>query len=249
PSLQKAYLGAFLLAALAYEMYAGGDYYNYWRFMAPAIPLVIVVVLHALGDALARRPVWKLSGSQRAALNRPSPGWQRAGVLAVVMLLVISANRRFLGEAMLPPSLDAGARDYVNLAVAIRAATTPDATVGVVRAGIIPYYTGRKAVDFLGKNDPYIAHLPPDLSGQINWFGMYSVSGHNKYDLEYSIKQRLPTYVEGFEWGAQNLNDWAATHYVLVKYKGMRLDLLRNSADVRWDQVQFMTRDKKNQGN
>ncbi|HSR34128.1 MAG TPA: hypothetical protein VLY63_26475, partial [Anaerolineae bacterium] len=85
PSLQKAYLSAFLLAALAYEMYAGGDYYNYWRFMAPAIPLVLVVVLHALGDALARRPVWKFSGSQRAALNRPSPGWQRAGVLAVVM--------------------------------------------------------------------------------------------------------------------------------------------------------------------
>ena len=116
-------------------------------------------------------------------------------MVAVLALIMGLTNRRFLGEVLLPRMLSDNSRDYVNISVAINAATKTGASVGVIRAGTIPYYTGRIAVDYLGKNDPHIANLPPDLSGQISWNGMYSVSGHNKYDLEYSIKEQLPTYV------------------------------------------------------
>jgi tetratricopeptide (TPR) repeat protein len=58
---------------------------------------------------------------------------------------------------------------------------------------------------------------------------MRSVPGHNKYDLNYSIKTLQPTYVQDFKWGAQNLNEWAKAGYVEVEYNGVRLYLLRDS--------------------
>jgi hypothetical protein len=50
-----------------------------------------------------------------------------------------------------------------NLALALERFTTPDATVGVFAAGTVPYYSGRPAIDFLGKMEPRIARLAPDL--------------------------------------------------------------------------------------
>ena len=127
------------------------------------------------------------------------------------------------------------ARKHVDQAIAINAVTDENASIGVFWAGTLPYYVDRVALDFLGKSDPYIANLPPDLSGKIAWDGMNSVPGHNKYDLNYSIKELLPTYVQGFEWGSQNLSAWAGEYYVLVKYKGVRLFLLKDSPNVDWE--------------
>lgn len=95
--------------------------------------------------------------------------------------------------------------------------------------GSIPYFTDRRAIDFLGKSDRYIAHLPPDISGSIAWHGMTSVPGHNKYDLNYSIKTLKPTYVQGFRRGVQDLPQWVQTEYTMVEYTGVRLTLLTNS--------------------
>ena len=87
----------------------------------------------------------------------------------------------------------------------------------------------------LGRTDAYIASLPADLSGAVAWGGMLSVPGHNKYDLEYSIKQLRPTYVEASAWGGQDITAWMPTHYELVNYKGVELWLLQGSPDVRWE--------------
>jgi hypothetical protein len=80
----------------------------------------------------------------------------------------------------------------VNAAVALDQVATREASVGVLAAGVIPYYTGLRATDFLGRTDPYIAHLPADLSGAVAWNGMFSVPGH-KDDLRYSIEMLQPT--------------------------------------------------------
>jgi hypothetical protein len=99
---------------------------------------------------------------------------------------------------------------------------------------VIPYYTGLRATDFLGRTDKTIAGLPADLSGAVGWNGMYSVPGHNKYDLTYSIQKLEPTYIEASRWGGQDITAWVSQHYVRVKYKGVELWLLRDSQDVRW---------------
>ena len=68
--------------------------------------------------------------------------------------------------------------------------------------------------------------------------GMVYRPGHNKYDLEHSIKLLRPTYVEGFEWSSQNVVDWANSEYVKVDYEGVPLYLLKGSRDVRWDNIE-----------
>jgi hypothetical protein len=118
--------------------------------------------------------------------------------------------------------------------------------VGAFAAGTVPYYSGRPAIDFLGKSDPRIARLAPDLSDYWSPGVVLQPSrttpkivrpGHNKYDLEYSIKELKPTHAGGFTWHNQSVLDWAKNEYVRVNYKGVHLNLLRprrRCAGTRW---------------
>ncbi|HLC04542.1 MAG TPA: hypothetical protein VJK02_16020, partial [Anaerolineales bacterium] len=99
------------------------------------------------------------------------------------------------------------------------------------------YYTGRPAIDFLGRTDKHVARLAPDLTGASAWYGMRSVPGHNKYDLYYSIVRLAPTYVQNTRWGSQDLSDWAKTTYVSVIHKGVLLRLRRDDPNVLWDML------------
>jgi len=152
---------------------------------------------------------------------------------------LLQTDFRFLPEMSLAkiPFDNEASRKHTDLAIAINAVTDASASIGVFWAGSTPYYADRFALDFLGKSDMYIANLAPDLSGKIAWDGMNSVPGHNKYDLNYSIKKLLPTYVQEFEWGSQDLSAWGREHYVSVRYEGVRMYLLKDSPNVDWKKV------------
>jgi arabinofuranosyltransferase len=155
-------------------------------------------------------------------------------------LAIISINIAFLPEIALrvrPYTVEENII-MVNRAIAISDITTSDATVGVFYAGAIPYYTGLRGIDFLGKSDRYIAALAPDLSGSVSWYGLRSVPGHNKYDLYYSIVELLPTYIQGTNWGAQDVTENVEQRYIEVQYKGINLLLKKNDPNVLWDKVE-----------
>jgi hypothetical protein len=63
--------------------------------------------------------------------------------------------------------------------------------------------------------------------------------GYNKYDLDYSIKQLQPTYIQRFHWGGQNLRDWALEHYSKVEYHGkngsITILILKDSPLAYWE--------------
>ncbi len=206
-------LAALPLVALAYQVWIGGDPWPYWRFLAPAMPALLIL---SAGTALTVAP-------------RP---W---AVLAFVMAFLL-ADRPFLPELLflVRPFQVMENESNVNVALAIDALTGPEASVGGCWSGAIPYYTGRRAVDFLGKSDARVARLPPDLSGSVSWARMRSVPGHNKYDLEYSIRQLRPTWVERFQWGRHDLRDWGRDHYESVDYRGRVLYLRKGAPEVRW---------------
>jgi arabinofuranosyltransferase len=236
---RKLLLLSLVLSAIAYQVYVGGDSWNYWRIMSPTIPLLIILFIIAinsivltLNSAQPFRVIFYTSNSFRRNITQ---------ILSVSLTLIglLSANVRFLGEISFlnGPYQASDNQNNVNTAIALSQLTTNDATVGVYWAGSIPYFTGRKAVDFLGKSDQYIAHLPPDMSGNISRYGMNSVPGHNKYDLNYSIKDLSPTYVQGFVYGLQDLSQWAKTKYVRVEYNGVSLFLLKNSPSVLWGKI------------
>ncbi len=228
PSRPKALAAVALLTLLGYQIAIGGDPWPYWRIMTPAITLAAAVAAHEIWNGIAG-----------AASTGAGKAIRRAGAIGVLGALFLVLNGRFIREATFdrrPYQWEANVRN-VNVAIALAEIAKPTASVGVFWAGSIPYYTGLRAVDFLGKSDPIIAHMEPDLTGAVAWSGMPSVPGHNKYDLNYSIVELRPTYVQGFHWGRQDLAQWGRAHYDSVVHRGVALWLRRGATEVRWDRV------------
>jgi arabinofuranosyltransferase len=228
----KLLLAGVFAAAVLYQVWVGGDAWNYWRFLSPAVPLVLVLAAREVFGAVAS--VSDAAWFRRYFMRNPVvPSRHVPGLVVALAVLAVLfvANFRFMPEITLRErsrEVEFSQR-RVNVALALERLTTPDATIGRFGAGTVPYYAGRPAIDFLGKADPRIARLAPDLS--------HFRPGHNKYDLEYSIKELRPTHAQGFEWYGHSVLDWAENEYVRVNYKGVGLNLLRGSEEVRWDEV------------
>jgi hypothetical protein len=219
-----------LISLFLYQLWTGGDAWPYWRFTCPGttlffIPFAVAVVV--IADRLA------------SLLNNKvyTAGDMHHTRIIVIMVIavfgIISLNFSFLKEAIFVqrPYLMVANLFNVNIAVAINEITDKDATVGVAWAGAIPYYSGRHAIDFHGKCDRYIASLKPDLR-------LKHHPGHNKYDLNYSIKFLKPTYVQTSKIGMDDLTHWVDQQYITVNYKGfLELPLLKNSENVYWDRI------------
>jgi hypothetical protein len=135
----------------------------------------------------------------------------------------------------------------VNAAIMARQFTTPEATVGVFAAGTIPYYSERNGIDFLGKTDPYIARLAPKLYGRVGGNAPLYSPGHNKYDLEYSIKELRPTFVQRFQRDEQSGEKLGRSEYKKVDYnkgnnvyynKGNKVYFLKGSPNVNWHDIE-----------
>jgi len=216
---------ALVVLPILYQIWVGGDPVRMWRMMTPALPAAAVLFSQGSMEIIRR---------MGRSLSTPS-GKRVLGILTA--LAILAANLIYIPFITLQQQwfpLDFY-RVRINAAAALKEITTEDASVAVLAAGVVPYYTDLHAHDMLGRTDAYIASLPADISGATGWGGMISVPGHNKYDLEYSIKQLRPTYVEASAWGGQDLTEWMSAHYERVEYRGMELWLLKGSPDVKWE--------------
>jgi arabinofuranosyltransferase len=237
---RKILLISIVFSAIGYQVYVGGDAWIYWRIMSPSMPLLLILFIsgaNAIVLAISSTQAFRVYCHRKPIL--PEKYIPQILVISLLMIGLVTVNGHFLQEIFLlnkPYQAEAN-RKNVNTAIVLSHLTTSDATIGVFWAGSIPYFTDRKAIDFLGKSDKYIAQLPPDISGSTGWNGMKSVPGHNKYDLNYSIKTLEPTYVPAFTWGAQDLSQWAETKYVNVEYDGVSLFLLKGSSAILWDKI------------
>jgi hypothetical protein len=216
-------LGLFLALALVYQVWVGGDAWPEWRILQPAMPQLLI--LAAAGSlAIAR---WLAE-----RLGRPAAGWVTGFSLFLVLLNV------FILDLPFSRYFDLSSDDIqayhnlhnTNLAIGLQAVTKPEATIGVFWAGALPYYTDRRAIDFLGKSDKYIASLPAHL--------YMPIPGHNKFDLAYSIRKLQPTYIQDFEWAKENLRPWVVENYIRLNYVtpegDITLILKRDDPAVDW---------------
>jgi hypothetical protein len=242
----KTYFLLLFGLAIAYQIYVGGDPWRYWRMIAPFMPLLLILICTSIVniiESFMKTSLFRKSFDRKSNISKE----YYLPFLSVVILLgvMFHLNRPFLREALLleDPYQVKNNNNNVNMAIVLNDITTGDATIGVFWAGTIPYYTDLKAIDFLGKSDSNIASLSPDLSGAVGWNGMTSVPGHNKYDLEYSIKVLQPTYVQGFRWGQDYLGDVKYSKYTKVGYKDIiSLYLLSESPYVLWERVEKISK-------
>lgn len=235
---QKLVLTAMAMAIVAYQVWVGGDAWPYWRMMSPVMPMVLLLfglALLSMIDSFSTSKAFQGYFMRNPLMPRAAVPGFIAVVLAVAGLAL--ADYGFRREVLfLQPAYQVGAnKNNINIALALKAVTTENATVGVTWGGTVPYYSERKAVDFLGKSDKFIAALEPDISGAVSDGNQKSRPGHNKYDLSYSLQTLKPTYAMVFTWGGQDYTEWGKENYRITGYKGVSLRLLRNSPDVRWE--------------
>jgi hypothetical protein len=236
-SRHTALLVAMVVASMGYQMYIGGDPTPYWRQMAPFVPLVLLLAV--IGALRLRAILGRL-----AARSSSRGGWVSALSSSTAWLLVASplalaaagANGPFADEITFDRkayTLAENAR-MTNTGLILERLSTPGASVGVLWAGAIPYFSERRAIDFLGRCDAHVARVEPDTGGGVAWRGMKSVPGHNKYDLSHSISKLQPTYIQVSAWGRDDLTAAARRDYEYVRYEGVLLRLRKGSPHVKW---------------
>jgi hypothetical protein len=121
--------------------------------------------------------------------KRPAP---RALASAAIAVWLVSNGPAFGGWLVAnASSLSADVRG-AQTGLAVRRLTSPDTLIAVTSAGNVPYFSRRRAIDILGKSDRAIARMAP-----VNVF----VPGHNKWNLDHSIRDGRPDLV----WGLPRL--------------------------------------------
>jgi hypothetical protein len=225
---EKLFLFSNFFITIIYQIIIGGDAWNYWRLSSPTIPLLFILFILAVFSFLNKIFL-------REKLNI------YVKYLLISLLIIISVgnliivDERFLDEISFSRILYKEENKInVNTAIILNDILKTNATIGVFWAGAIPYYTDNKSIDYLGKCDKIVSRVLPESSKSDS---RLNIPGHNKSNLDYSIKTLKPTYSQGFHWEKQDLISWADSVYVKTFINGIRLDFLKNSPDVKWENI------------
>ncbi len=184
---------------VAYSVYVGGDAWEYWggsnRFISIAMPEFFILLAYAL-YLLIPTLVQTLHG--RDGATRPIVARWAFGLALVYAAVCLNSihGAGALAEALLiRPPLHSGNggenQQDVAQALVLRNLTNPDATVAVMRAGTVPYFSGRPSVDMLGKTDRVIARGRAAQPATVRTFR----PGHMKFDFAHSIGATQPDVI------------------------------------------------------
>ena len=234
-----------LAAQMAYSVYVGGDAWESWggsnRYISIAMPGFFVLLAYALHLWTSAFVTTLRVDRQLVRIDRDAAGW--IFPLAVA-LAVVSANSIYgvgaLAEALLirqPLHTGTGGENQqdVEQALGLRQSTTAGATVAVMRAGTIPYFAERAAVDLLGKNDRHIAHEPAHGASGADNFREFR-PGHVKFDFAYSIGDLRPDVVLQLRRREQLARPFLQD-YEDALLNGECVHVRRGSRSVRWDRL------------
>jgi arabinofuranosyltransferase len=233
-------LAAVFAAMSVYSIYVGGDAWEHRgganRFMSVVMPLYFVllaysfeVIREALVSYFKQLSPWVSRTSYLAAF-----GFAFISLVNFNALLDTSTLKEWLlieRHGFVP-----GSERYVRISAVLNEITTPEAEVGVVTAGIIPYLTDRPSLDMMGKCDARIAHEPMRIPENVALIDFRP--GHMKWDYAYSIGELQPDVVAQIWGGYENPENLRyLTNYTRVDINGFPFFLRNDSTYVRWEMV------------
>jgi len=146
----RVLLGSLLVVVL-HVMAVGADMFQHHRFVAPVLPVLVVLAATGVSASADRRTL--------------------AAVLLVSTLMVSGINGR---QSLWLASDNGIMRPNVVAGWLIARNTKPDATILVTAAGSLGYFSHRTAIDMLGKVDREIGHMAP-REGEFTGHNHYDV--------------------------------------------------------------------------
>jgi hypothetical protein len=156
-----------LIGAGLHALVSGGDMYEHFRFFAPTVPVLLVLVVTGLES-------WTYSARFR-----------RLGLAATLALAVVA------GQMVRPWPVEA-LRSWRGKpwqgtvqGLLLDRYSSPQATVAAVDVGALGYFSGRKLIDLTGRTDATIARTPGRAGADPAW---------RKFDIEHSLAAR-PDFV------------------------------------------------------
>lgn len=231
--LRRWTLGVTVILFCGYTVSVGGDWAVGFRVVGLVLPLILALAAVGLVDVVGQVRI--LGGGDFEKWNRDS--LERSCKFALFGLLlfagVISADYPFRKEILTCGGHEIGFTDHINTAVVLKAIAKDEASVAVIWAGTVPYFTSFRTIDLLGKCDKYVAASTPHL----NLPGMFSVAGHNKHCPGYSICQLKPSYLEVYQpedWWDRDVMDYFRKNYEKVQFEDVTLWLRSDEKGVTW---------------
>jgi hypothetical protein len=229
------------LGQIAYSVYVGGDAWEnrggsnrYFSIVMPVFFILFTYAADLIRRILAER-IKHLSGFVQPAANLGLALFVLAGMVNFNFFLNTKSLERWI--LVRQPIFIEGNKEYVRIARDINKTTSPNASIAVVAAGAIPYFTDRYSLDLLGKNDVVIAHEKVRGGGALTSVKNFR-PGHVKWDYDYSIGKLKPDVVVQL-WG----NTDEAKPYIDKYYKigstgdGLDFSYRAGSPNVLWDKV------------
>jgi arabinofuranosyltransferase len=175
-------LAAATLSQALYVTWIGGDYFPFYRFMVPLLPLSGLLVADLASFFFARL----VDSKRRARLVGLTALTLVAAAAPAAIALVHSTHARFAAAQQ-----DFGVK-YEIIGRLLAKNAPRDAVLLVDAAGAIPYYSGLRAYDFFGLTDPLVSHKPNQ--------DPVALPGHGKTSFFAQIAGRRPDLVLLHHW-------------------------------------------------
>ncbi len=157
-----------LLGWLVYVLVIGGDGLPMFRFVVPALPFLVALVTAAIARSLPRHRMGALVAAGSALVWSIVPGIRGP-----------QFEYRELDRLYFVPKV-------IAVGKALPSLVDTDASIALLPAGAIPYYSRLSTVDMLALNDPIVARKDLAFSGRL--------PGHWKHDATEVLRQR-PDYI------------------------------------------------------
>lgn len=178
---------------ILYSVYVGGDAWEHFggsnRYIALSMPFFFISLLVSLSY------LYTFVCNYARKKEKVIKGVGFLSLLVIFLSLHLKNDTMLLQALLLRSPQTVGEnKQQVLMAQVLDRVSSKDATVGVVWAGIIPYYTERTYFDLLGKSDKTIARQKAhDLGeGQVGLKRFLTFyPGHMKWDTLY-IKNKRP---------------------------------------------------------
>ena len=220
-----------------YSIYVGGDAWEGHggsnRFVSIVMPLYFILfswgLFHVFRNILTQslKPVARYIPYFLAFIL----------VISVINFNAVNGFKSFLDWTLInPPPQIMGFKKEIKKALVIDDITKDQATIAVVKAGIVPYFSNRYSIDLLGKNDKKIALENMRVKSGIHKYTAF-YPGHLKWDYGYSIGQLKPDIVVELWECPQEAKPYLEKDYEEVLVQGFHLYLYKASTNILWDKL------------